>query len=117
MFWENVKKESKKQKLKQEDLAKKVDMSYETLRSWISKGTLPRVDKAIAIANVLKTTVEHLFTRDEDLSYNTLDLANKIDGLSPEDKEDILVLLNNKLKRKEKALSPKKEGKFPQKQR
>jgi len=60
IFWENVKKEIKLQNTTQEWVAKKADISFNTLQGWISKAIYPRVNEAVRIAAVLDTSVEYL---------------------------------------------------------
>jgi transcriptional regulator with XRE-family HTH domain len=46
--------------VKQEWLAEKTGIKYQTLRSWVSKDILPRVDDGVKIAGELGVTVEYL---------------------------------------------------------
>ncbi|MDR3170277.1 MAG: helix-turn-helix domain-containing protein [Treponema sp.] len=60
LFWERVNKAIKINSVKQEWLAEKTGIKYQTLRSWVSKDILPRVDDAVKIAGELGVTVEYL---------------------------------------------------------
>lgn len=65
LFWENTKKRIKAENTTQEWVANETEISYETFRSWISKGILPRADQAVSIAKALNTTVEYLVTGEK----------------------------------------------------
>ncbi|MDR3342646.1 MAG: helix-turn-helix domain-containing protein [Treponema sp.] len=60
LFWDEVNKAIKAQRVKQEWLAEKTGIKYQTLRSWVSKDILPRVDDGVKIAKELGVTVEYL---------------------------------------------------------
>jgi len=60
IFWENVKREIKRQNTTHEWVAKNSGISFNTFQGWISKGIYPRVNEAIRIATSLNTSVEYL---------------------------------------------------------
>jgi transcriptional regulator with XRE-family HTH domain len=60
VFWENIKKEIRRQNTTQEWVAKKAGISFNTFQGWISKGIYPRVNDAVRIAAALNTSVEYL---------------------------------------------------------
>jgi transcriptional regulator with XRE-family HTH domain len=60
IFWENVKKEIRRQNTTQEWVAKTSEISFNTFQGWISKGIYPRVNDAVRIALALNTSVEFL---------------------------------------------------------
>jgi transcriptional regulator with XRE-family HTH domain len=60
IFWENIKKEIRRQNTTQEWVAKKAGISFNTFQGWISKGIYPRVNDAVRIALALDTSVENL---------------------------------------------------------
>ena len=60
LFWERVNKTIKTRGQKQEWLAEQTGIKYQTLRSWVSKDILPRVDDAVKIAHALEVSVEYL---------------------------------------------------------
>ena len=60
IFWETVKKEIKLQNTKQEWVAEKSGISFNTFQGWMSKGLFPRVNEAVRIASSLNTSVEYL---------------------------------------------------------
>lgn len=62
-FWQRVKFLIKENNTKQEWLAEKTGIKYQTLRSMISKNTFPKADDAVKIAKALNTTVEYLVRR------------------------------------------------------
>jgi len=59
-FWENVKKEVKRQNTTQEWVAKKAGINFNTFQGWIAKGIFPRVNEAARIAAALRVSVEFL---------------------------------------------------------
>ena len=61
-FWTNVKDELEYNLLSQKDLAESINISYNTLQSWITKDRLPDAENAVKIAEKLNTTVEYLVT-------------------------------------------------------
>ena len=61
-FWTNVKDELEYNLLTQKDLAESINISYNTLQSWITKDRLPDAENAVKIAEKLNTTVEYLVT-------------------------------------------------------
>jgi transcriptional regulator with XRE-family HTH domain len=60
LFWENVKKEIKRQNTTQEWVAKKANISFNTFQGWIAKGLFPRVNEAARIAGTLNVSVDFL---------------------------------------------------------
>ena len=58
----NVKDELEYNLLTQKDLAASINISYNTLQSWITKDRLPDAENAVKIARKLNTTVEYLVT-------------------------------------------------------
>jgi len=59
-FWKRVNNLIKIQKSKQEVIAKKCNISYQTFRGWVSRKTFPGGDETYQIAQALGTTVEFL---------------------------------------------------------
>lgn len=59
-FWENVRNELEYKDITQKELAAFINVSYNTLQSWINKDRLPNVEQAVQIAKFLNTTVEFL---------------------------------------------------------
>lgn len=68
-FWQRVKFLIKENNTKQEWLAEKTGIKYQTLRSMISKNTFPKVDDAVKIAHALNTTVEFLVNGNNDFYH------------------------------------------------
>jgi transcriptional regulator with XRE-family HTH domain len=60
LFWENVKKEIRRQNTTQEWVAKKAGISFNTFQGWINKDIFPRVNEAVRIAAALNASVEFL---------------------------------------------------------
>ncbi len=59
-FWENTKKEIRRQNTTHEWVAKKAGISFNTFQGWISKDIFPRANEAVRIADALDTSVEYL---------------------------------------------------------
>ena len=68
-FWQRVKFLIKENNTKQEWLAEKTGIKYQTLRSMISKNTFPKADDAVKIAKALNTTVEYLVNGYKDSNH------------------------------------------------
>jgi len=64
--WKGIKELIQEKYPKIEVFAKENGINYNTLSGWISKNRPPRVDEAIKIARGLGTTVEHIFSFDEE---------------------------------------------------
>lgn len=75
-FWTNVKDELEYNLLTQKDLAESINISYNTLQSWITKDRLPDAENAVKIAEKLNTTVEYLVTGKTSL--HTKEQSRKI---------------------------------------
>ena len=61
-FWLRVKAKLEYQGLTQRELAARIDVSYNTLQSWINRNRLPNAEQAVRVADVLNTSVEFLVT-------------------------------------------------------
>lgn len=70
-FWINVKNELEYNAMTQKQLADLVEVSYNTIQSWITKDRLPNADQAVKIAQALKTNVEYLVTGIDSKSSNS----------------------------------------------
>ena len=68
-FLQRVKFLIKENNTKQEWLAEKTGIKYQTLRSMISKNTFPKADDAVKIAKALNTTVEYLVNGYKDSNH------------------------------------------------
>jgi transcriptional regulator with XRE-family HTH domain len=100
LFWERVNKTIKMRSQKQEWLAEQTGIKYQTLRSWVSKDILPRVDDAVKIARALEVSVEYLvegansaMPREIDTFYTRYKkfsvLLEYLEELTLEQREDI----------------------------
>lgn len=65
MFAKRLKNELRRNNMTQLSLAKKVGISISALRGYFDDGKMPRADNAVAIAQVLGTSVEYLITGNE----------------------------------------------------
>ena len=59
-FWSNIRSILEYKDITQKELAAYINVSYNTLQSWINKDRLPNVVQAVQIAKFLNTTVEFL---------------------------------------------------------
>ena len=100
IFWERFNKLVKEQRTTQEWLAKAAGLKFQTLRSQINKGILPRADEALKIARELGVTVEFLLEgrnsdvpREADKFYMTYRrfsvLLDYLVELTQDQREDI----------------------------
>jgi transcriptional regulator with XRE-family HTH domain len=103
LFWERVNKTIRANGIKQEWLAEQTGIKYQTLRSWVSKDILPRVDDAVKRAHALEVSVEYLVEganstvpREIDTFYTRYKkfsvLLEYLEELTPEQREDIEAL-------------------------
>jgi transcriptional regulator with XRE-family HTH domain len=120
LFWERVNKAIRENKIKQEWLAEKTGIKYQTLRSWVSKDILPRIDDGVKIAKELGFTAEYLVlgqnagvSRDIDAFYRKYKrfsiLLEYMELLNMEQCEDIEALALT-LVEKKKALEARKHS-------
>lgn len=65
-FWQNVRDELDYCGLSQKELTKAIDISYNTLRTWLNTNRLPDAAQAVKIAKVLHTSVEYLVTGTDE---------------------------------------------------
>jgi transcriptional regulator with XRE-family HTH domain len=99
LFWDRVNKLAKMSKTKQEWIAEAAGVKFQTLRSWVTKDILPRVDDGVKIAGSLGVTAEYLLGGAEKdgveaeafyASYRKYAaLLGYVEGLSPEQREDL----------------------------
>ena len=101
---ENIRSYRKKRKWRQEDLAEKVDLSVNYI-SLLERGEkIPALDTFIDIVNVLRVTSDMVLTDVLDAGYqikSTL-LADRIAQLSPDDRRDILAVVDTMVRNAEK---------------
>lgn len=69
-FWKNVKDELEYNLMSQKELSESINLSYNTLQSWITKDRLPDAENAVKIAKKLNTTVEYLVTGEKTKIQN-----------------------------------------------
>jgi len=72
-FWKRVKALIKEMQTTQAEAAKVCHMSYNTLRAWISRNTIPSLDVAYNLARYFGVSIEYLITGKEP------DIAARID--------------------------------------
>jgi transcriptional regulator with XRE-family HTH domain len=70
-FWTNVKDELEYNAMTQKQLADLVEISYNTIQSWITKDRLPNAEQAVRIAKALSTSVEFLVTGEDSNNTNS----------------------------------------------
>jgi repressor LexA len=93
--------------LKRPDACRYAKINLRALTDWDKKGTIPAADTLYSSAVFLQTTVEHLLTGKEPqgIPQKILETARKIASLPLQDQEEIIGLLEIKLKKH------KREGK------
>ncbi len=100
-FWQNVKDELEYNLLTQKELTKKIEISYNTMQSWITKNRLPDVEQALKIATVLNTSIEYLVTgkniEQKDLKPQLQKILPTLNHLSSENL-DLIEAIAEKLK-------------------
>lgn len=70
-MWEKINRLIKEQGVTQEYLAKKANVNLRTLQAWSSKGTMPKADYIIHIAETLGVSVEWLvLNRETNRKYD-----------------------------------------------
>lgn len=81
-FWKNVKIKLDYVEKSQKELAAAINVSYNTLQSWITKDRLPDAEQSVKIATFLNATVEFLvngrdrkFTKDNSKTIKLLEQA------------------------------------------
>jgi SOS-response transcriptional repressor LexA len=92
----------KAQNTSQTAIAKHLGIRRPSISDWKNLGTIPGADTAVKLAKYLKVSVDYLLTGNpqEGIPPEILDLARKIAALPPEDREEILALINIKLRRR-----------------
>ena len=101
---ENIRRYRKKRKWRQEDLAEKVDLSVNYI-SLLERGEkIPALDTFIDIVNVLGVTSDMVLTDVLDAGYQikSTQLADRIAQLSPDDRRDILAVVDTMVRNAEK---------------
>ncbi|HJB04480.1 MAG TPA: helix-turn-helix domain-containing protein [Candidatus Gemmiger stercoravium] len=101
---ENIRSYRKKRKWRQEDLAEKVDLSVNYI-SLLERGEkIPALDTFIDIVNVLGVTSDMVLTDVLDAGYQikSTQLADRIAQLSPDDRRDILAVVDTMVRNAEK---------------
>ena len=95
-FWMRLKHEIKAKNTTQEWLAGKINVPLSTFRKWMTRKTYPNIKEGIEIAKLLETSAEYLVTGTESggLNNTELRLVSVYRKLSPEDKENVLLVLN-----------------------
>jgi transcriptional regulator with XRE-family HTH domain len=80
-FWKRVNSLIKSQRTKQEVVAEKCNISYQTFRGWVSRKTFPGGDETYRIAQALETTVEYLVTGKSPESSAADEALDKIQAI------------------------------------
>ena len=96
-FWKEVDKGLAAVGQRRPWLAAKTGISLGRINNWYNRGTLPRVDDAVAIAEALEVPVRQLVTGETRLSFNHIppELAEQIERytrLSEGHKEQVLTI-------------------------
>jgi len=97
IFWKEVDKGLAARGQRRPWLSAKTGISLGRINNWYNRGTLPRVDDAVAIADALEVSVRQLVTGESRLTYNHLppELSEAIEHymkLPEHQKEQVLVI-------------------------
>jgi len=102
MLRENLKTVIAKSGLIVKEIAAKSGVNKRTIDKWVGiKATEPKVNDLYEVCKALETTVEYLLTgkHPEGIDPEILEIARKITALSPQDREEIMLVINHKLGR------------------
>lgn len=94
-FWTRVKTEIKKQNTTQEWIAKKIGVRQDVFSRWIQRDTLPKIDKAYSIAQLLEVSLQYLLTGQSsaaDLPHRYADIVEDLEFLDDEELEHVRIL-------------------------
>lgn len=93
----------KTKNLKRKAVCDHAGIAVQTITDWDKRGSMPAADTLYKIAQYLETTVEFLLTgkTESGIDPQTLKLAQDISSLSPEDRDDIKVLIDHKLNKRQ----------------
>jgi transcriptional regulator with XRE-family HTH domain len=81
-FWKRVNSLIKSKKTKQEAVAERCNISYQTFRGWVTNKRYPGTPETYRIAQALGTTVEYLVSGNEpDTSHKYIDRFEAIKNL------------------------------------
>lgn len=102
LFWENIEKLQKENGFTVRWLADQVGERENTLSMMKKRGTLPRVDIALNMANALKTPLEYLVTGEmpdptRGLPQMTRFMARLIDAMSDPGKAEVLAFIISRI--------------------
>jgi len=84
------------------EIAAKAGVSKRTIDKWVgAEETEPKVNDLYKVCQILGITVEYLVTGEdiEGIPQETIFIAQKIAALSPQNKEEIMLLVDHKLGR------------------
>jgi SOS-response transcriptional repressor LexA len=104
-FWERTNSLIKLRKTTQRVLSKECGFTERRIETLVSSERFPDAIEAFRIAEELGTTVEYLITGKEinGFSQKIIPIAQKIAGLDPKDRQDILDFIDIKLKKGKKG--------------
>jgi transcriptional regulator with XRE-family HTH domain len=98
-FGQRIKKLRKERSWTQKDLASKLDVPFSVLNKYESGINVPPIEKLIALADALQTSVDYLLTgshADNNPVYNNrlLERLQVIQHFSPDEQETALTVLD-----------------------
>lgn len=107
LFWNQATDIMDKKKMRQADVARSLGVSKTTVFNWINRDTLPQVDKALKLADILGTSVHYLVTGQDpaELPYRIKELLRLAQGLN----ESELIYFCEQIKNY-KVLEDRKKG-------
>ena len=80
-------------------IAERIGIKQQTLSQWVKKDRLPDIISAIKIARLFNMSVPYFMHGKDDkaIAPEIIEIAKKIEKLSPKEKDEIMLLLNHKL--------------------
>lgn len=96
-FWTKILDMAGNQGLSQPMLADRLNLSLDTLKSWIYRGRLPPIETALSLASLFNVSLDWLCgnsCKSIDVSAEALKVAQKYDDATDQIKNGIRVLLD-----------------------
>jgi transcriptional regulator with XRE-family HTH domain len=100
MLRENLKAAISRSGMIVKEIAEKSGVKKRTIDKWVgAEATEPKVNDLYKVCQTLGITIEWAVTGKENCGFSqeTIFIANKISSLPPQDREEIILLVNHKL--------------------
>ena len=106
-FYKRLEKHLGNIKIKQNEIAEIAGVTPASVNEWKNEGTTPRTKTVIKIANHFNIPLESLINdgKSSIIPAEILEIARKIALLEPHEREEIMLVVEHKLKRSVKALT------------